>query len=114
MVGIHDGESSRSLSDPILPAPYSSRLALRPFIAASFLSLSARRRVVVVTLFLAGLILTTIMKHEQLIWLLTVAAGAKPLLEQGQTSAFDFPGLRFGIDRQFKITIFEDLHFGEG
>ena len=26
----------------------------------------------------------------------------------------DPPGLRFGTDDQFKITVFEDLHFGEG
>lgn len=53
------------------------------------------------------------MKREHLLWLLTTAAGAKPVLEFGQGSQFDFPGLRFGIDRQFKITIFGDLHFGE-
>jgi hypothetical protein len=54
------------------------------------------------------------MKREHLLWLLTTAAGAKPILEFGQGSQFDFPGLRFGIDRQFKITVFGDLHFGEG
>ena len=86
---------------------------IRSFVVESILSLPPQRRLVVFALFFTGLVLTTIMKHEQLTWLLTVAAGAKPLLEQGQTSAFDFPGLRFGVDRQFKITVFEDLHFGE-
>ncbi|KAF2661986.1 Metallo-dependent phosphatase [Lophiostoma macrostomum CBS 122681] len=115
MAALHDDESSRSLAStkPILPASYASNDMTYSFIAASFLSLSSRRRLTVVTLFITGLIITTIMKREELFWLLTVAAGAKPLLEQGQISAFDFPGLRFGFDRQLKITIFEDLHFGE-
>ncbi|KAF2017661.1 Metallo-dependent phosphatase [Aaosphaeria arxii CBS 175.79] len=53
------------------------------------------------------------MKREKLIWLLTTAAGASPILEWGQGSLFDSPGLRFGPNQKFKITIFEDLHFGE-
>ncbi|KAF2006643.1 Metallo-dependent phosphatase [Amniculicola lignicola CBS 123094] len=51
------------------------------------------------------------MKREQLVWLLAVAAGATPLLEKGQGA--EYQGLRFGLDGKFKISVFEDLHFGE-
>ncbi|KAF2796507.1 Metallo-dependent phosphatase [Melanomma pulvis-pyrius CBS 109.77] len=53
------------------------------------------------------------MKREHLLWLLTTNAGAAPLLQWGQGSNFHFAGLRFGMDGNFKISVFEDLHFGE-
>jgi hypothetical protein len=53
------------------------------------------------------------MKREHLLWILSTAAGAAPLLEFGQGSTFDYDGLRFGQDRKFQISVFEDLHFGE-
>lgn len=54
------------------------------------------------------------MKREQLVWLLAVTAGATPILEFGQGSQFDYDGLRFAPDRKFEITVFSDLHMGEG
>lgn len=63
--------------------------------------------------FLIGTTITIIMKREHLLWLLTTTAGAAPLLEFGQGSNFDYDGLRFGRDRKFQISVFEDLHFGE-
>jgi hypothetical protein len=53
------------------------------------------------------------MKREHILWLATTTAGAAPLLQFGQGSNFEYPGLRFGLDRKFHITVFEDLHFGE-
>ncbi|KAF2246514.1 Metallo-dependent phosphatase [Trematosphaeria pertusa] len=54
------------------------------------------------------------MKREQLLWLLTAAAGARPLLEYQQGTKFDYPGLRFDYDRKFHITMFNDLHLADG
>ena len=63
--------------------------------------------------FAVGVIVTFIMKREHLLWLHTTTAGAAPLLEFGQGSKFDYDGPRFGRDRKFQISVFEDLHFGE-
>ena len=63
--------------------------------------------------FLLGTTITVIMKREHLLWLVATTAGAAPLLEFGQGSKFDYDGLRFGWDRKFQISVFEDLHFGE-
>lgn len=52
------------------------------------------------------------MRHEALLWLATVA-GAIPLLPPGQSSTLDYPGLHFGADGKFSITVFSDLHLGE-
>ncbi|XPS80164.1 hypothetical protein M3J07_012150 [Ascochyta lentis] len=53
------------------------------------------------------------MKREHLLWLAASTAGASPLLEFGQGGTFDYPGLRFGADKKFSITVFSDLHLGE-
>ena len=95
------------------PSVFSSDRSVLSFISSPFLSLSANRRLILVSAFLIGFVLTVIMKREHLLWLLTTAAGAAPILEFGQGSQFDLPGLRFGVDRKFKISVFEDLHFGE-
>lgn len=108
----HDRSRSFPSSPPRVVVSHHD--SLFGFLLSSFLQLSFKRRIVVVSTFLVGLVLTIIMKREQLLWLLTTAAGAAPILEWGQGSDFDYPGLRFGLDRQFNITIFEDLHFGEG
>jgi hypothetical protein len=31
-----------------------------------------------------------------------------------ESPKFDYAGLQFGSDRQFRITVFSDLHFAEG
>ncbi|KAF2268384.1 Metallo-dependent phosphatase [Lojkania enalia] len=51
------------------------------------------------------------MKREHLLWIMGTMAGAAPILEPGQGAEFE--GLRFGLDGTFKISVFEDLHFGE-
>lgn len=63
--------------------------------------------------FITGFALTAIMKWEHIIWLAASTAGASPLLQFGQGSTFDYPGLRFGADKKFSITVFSDLHLGE-
>ncbi|KAF2127868.1 Metallo-dependent phosphatase [Dothidotthia symphoricarpi CBS 119687] len=35
------------------------------------------------------------------------------MAESGQSSELNYPGLRFGADKKFSITVFSDLHFGE-
>ncbi|KAF1346429.1 hypothetical protein EJ07DRAFT_169873 [Lizonia empirigonia] len=49
------------------------------------------------------------MKREHLLWLAASTAGATPLLQFGQGGTFDYPGLRFGADKKFSITVFSDL-----
>lgn len=92
----------------------STSYSLLSFALSSFLSLHPRRRLLLVSTFIAGVILTVIMKREQLLWLLTAAAGARPLLEYQQGTKFDYPGLRFDYDRKFHITMFNDLHLADG
>ncbi|KAF2628876.1 Metallo-dependent phosphatase [Macroventuria anomochaeta] len=53
------------------------------------------------------------MKREHLLWLASSTAGASSLLQFGQGATFDYPGVRFGADKKFSITVFSDLHFGE-
>ncbi|KAF2107541.1 Metallo-dependent phosphatase-like protein [Lophiotrema nucula] len=89
----------------------SSFFSVFAFAWSSFLTLSTRRRSLVVFSFLVGLVLTAIMKREHLLWLLTTAAGAAPILEPFQGSEFE--GLKFSLDGKFKISVFNDLHFGE-
>ncbi|KAF2677779.1 Metallo-dependent phosphatase [Lentithecium fluviatile CBS 122367] len=54
------------------------------------------------------------MKREAFLWLLTATAGATPLVGYNQGTDFDYPGLRFDFDRKFRITMFNDLHLGDG
>lgn len=54
------------------------------------------------------------MKHESFLWLLTATAGAAPLVGYNQGTNFDYPGLRFDMSREFHITMFNDLHLGDG
>lgn len=76
-------------------------------------SLSTARQLAVVSTFIVGFTLTVIMKREHLLWLAASTAGATPLLQFGQGGTFDYPGLRFGADKKFSITVFSDLHLGE-
>lgn len=76
-------------------------------------SLSTIRGLTVISTFIIGFTLTVIMKREHLLWLAAATAGASPLLQFGQGSTFDYPGLRFGPDKKFSITVFSDLHLGE-
>ncbi|KAH7112463.1 Metallo-dependent phosphatase-like protein [Dendryphion nanum] len=105
--------SSRSL----LPATFSSGISdensFLSFVSSSFFQLSLGRRCLLFFSFLLGFVLTAIMKREHLLWLLTTTVGAKPRLELCQGREMEFPGLRFGADGLFNITIFADLHFGE-
>lgn len=91
------------------PSEYPSQVSL----LALLRSLSATRRLVIVSTFIVGFTLTVIMKYEHLIWLAASTAGASPLLQFGQGSVFDYPGLRFGLDKKFSITMFSDMHLGE-
>jgi hypothetical protein len=87
----------------------SSRLSLLTHLR----SLSTIRCLAIVSSFIVGFTLTIIMKREHLLWLAASTAGASPLLQFGQGGTFDYPGLRFGADKKFSITVFSDLHFGE-
>jgi hypothetical protein len=78
-----------------------------------FHSFFTTRRVLLVSTFVVGFTLTVIMKREHVLWLAASMAGASPLLQFGQGGTFDYPGLRFGADKKFSITVFSDLHFGE-
>ena len=82
------------------------------YVYNGFLSLSLKRRCALVFCSLAGFIFICIMKRESLLWFAAATAGAAPVLEHGQGS--DFQGLRFDLDGKFKISVFEDLHYGEG
>ncbi|KZM22951.1 hydrolase [Ascochyta rabiei] len=75
--------------------------------------LSTARRSAIVFAFVFGITITAVMKREHLLWLAASTAGATPLLQFGQGGTFDYPGLRFGADKKFAITVFSDLHFGE-
>jgi hypothetical protein len=75
-------------------------------------SMSATRRYVLSVFSLLGFLSILVMKSEQLIWFAASTAGAAPALEKGQ--AAEFRGLRFNLDGTFKISVFEDLHYGEG
>ncbi|KAJ4375638.1 hypothetical protein N0V86_007171 [Didymella sp. IMI 355093] len=76
-------------------------------------SLSTTRWLVLVSTFIIGFALTVIMKWEHIVWLAASTVGASPLLQFGQGGTFDYPGLRFGADKKFSITVFSDLHLGE-
>lgn len=82
-------------------------------LATSFRSLTTARRLAIIATFIVGFAFTAIMKREHLLWLAAATAGASPLLQFGQGSTFDYPGLRFGPDKKFSITVFSDLHLGE-
>lgn len=75
-------------------------------------SMSRTRRYVLIFVSLVGFLFVCTMKREQLIWLAVSTAGAAPRLEQGQAAGFK--GLRFNLDGTFSISVFEDLHYGEG
>jgi hypothetical protein len=92
--------------------PDSPRSA-RSFVFAHFHSLSTTRLLAIVSTFIIGFAFTVTMKYEHVLWLATSNAGATPLLQFGQGGTFDYPGLRFGADKKFSITVFSDLHFGE-
>ncbi|KAJ4982975.1 inactive purple acid phosphatase 16-like protein 2 [Stagonosporopsis vannaccii] len=83
------------------------------FLLSLLRSLSGPRRLAIISTFLVGFTLTVIMKREHLLWLAASTAGASPLLQFGQGSTFDYPGLRFGPDKRFSITMFSDMHLGE-
>lgn len=76
-------------------------------------TLSTTRSLVIISAFIIGFAFTVIMKWEHIIWLAASTAGASPLLQFGQGGTFDYPGLRFGADKKFSITVFSDLHLGE-
>jgi hypothetical protein len=46
--------------------------------------------------------------------LMSIVVDAKPMPYYCHGSKENSPGLRFGADGLFRITVFEDLHFGEG
>lgn len=89
--------------------PYSSHT----FHSTRLRSLPTTRLVAVVSAFIVGFAFTVIMKYEHVLWLAASTAGATPLLQFGQGGTFDYPGLRFGADKKFSITVFSDLHLGE-
>ncbi|KAF1954634.1 Metallo-dependent phosphatase [Byssothecium circinans] len=91
-----------------------SKTTFLSFALHSFNALPLRRRIVLLSTFIIGVLLTAIMKQESLIWLLTATAGAAPILGWEQGSVFDYSGLRFGHDGRFQITVFSDLHLGDG
>lgn len=76
-------------------------------------SLSTTRWFAIIFAFIVGFAFTVIMKWEHVVWLAASTAGASPLLQFGQGGTFDYPGLRFGADKKFSITVFSDLHLGE-
>jgi hypothetical protein len=45
---------------------------------------------------------------------MSIVVDAKPMPYYCHGSKENSPGLRFGADGQFRITVFEDLHFGKG
>ena len=81
--------------------------------SSSLHSLVTKRNALLISAFIVGTLVTVTMKREHLLWLLTTTAGAAPLLQWGQGSVFDYDGLRFDKNGVFKISVFEDLHFGE-
>ncbi|KAF2638236.1 Metallo-dependent phosphatase [Massarina eburnea CBS 473.64] len=89
-------------------------VSLFSFAVSLFASVSPRRKIILVSAFIIGVTLSTIMKWEHVVWLFTAKAGASPILGWEQGSTFDYPGLRFDYDRKFQITMFSDLHFGDG
>ena len=76
-------------------------------------TLSTTRSLLVILAFIVGCTFTVIMKWEHIVWLAASTAGASPLLQFGQGGTFDYPGLRFGADKKFSITVFSDMHLGE-
>ncbi|PVH92252.1 Metallo-dependent phosphatase [Periconia macrospinosa] len=89
-------------------------LSVLKFAWSTFHSLPTRRKTLLVTTFILGVFLTTMLKHESILWLLASTAGTTPMVGWGQGTSFDYPGLRFDIhDRKFQITIFSDLHLGD-
>ncbi|KAF3002684.1 hypothetical protein E8E13_009861 [Curvularia kusanoi] len=52
------------------------------------------------------------MKYRHLHWLVVTAA-ASPLLQLSRNSIADYPGLQFGADGKFSISVFSDMHLGE-
>lgn len=105
--------NGQSHSFPSSPSVVLGCSSLFSFAFSSFLSLNPKRRIILVSAFAVGLVLTVIMKREAFLWALTVTAGAAPLLSWKQGSAFDYPGLRFDYDKKFRITMFNDLHLGD-
>lgn len=101
-------------SPDAFPSVSDASPSVTSFALSSFLSVHPRRRLILISTFIVGLVLTFIMKREAFLWLLSSAAGAAPLLEWEQGSTFDYPGLRFKSDNTFKISMFNDLHLGDG
>ena len=66
------------------------------------------RRFLLFLTFVIGVVLLCIMKRHQLLF----ALHTLPLLGSGQ--GHEAPVLRFASDGTFKISVYEDLHFGEG
>lgn len=112
MATLSQDGTSRSFSSHSVPVSKSNPSFLSSCFSSLHLFFSTRRFVIIFA-FIVGTAITIIMKREHLLWLLATNAGAAPLLQWGQGSNFHFAGLRFGMDGNFKISVFEDLHFGE-
>jgi hypothetical protein len=106
------GSASFTFTSRVRDHVFNSRVPLLVFYTR-LQSLSTTRWLVLVSTFIIGFALTVIMKWEHIIWLAASTAGASPLLQFGQGGTFDYPGLRFGADKKFSITVFSDLHLGE-
>jgi hypothetical protein len=54
------------------------------------------------------------MKHQSLLWLLATASSTSPLANYNHDPSFNSPILHFDSTRKFHITMFNDLHLGDG
>jgi hypothetical protein len=122
---MHSSQDSRDGAFPPSPSlptfspkqnaspPTFSSVSTYAFALSSFLSLQPRRRLLLISIFTVGFLLTAVMKREAFLWLLTSSAGTAPLVGYNQGTNFDYPGLRFDHDGKFRVTMFNDLHLGD-
>jgi hypothetical protein len=74
-------------------------------------SFKPRNVLLVVSSFILALFIYSVMR-QHIIWTIAIITGGSlglPLYDQAYTSP-----LKFSRDGKFRITVFEDLHFGEG
>ncbi|CAI6339854.1 unnamed protein product [Periconia digitata] len=95
-------------------SPHDAPISTSKLAYKSFTALTTPRKLILLISFLLGISLTTMLKHESLLWLLASKTGTTPMVGYGQGAPFDYPGLRFDVqDRKFQITVFSDLHLAD-